>query len=129
MTDLIAKSPLGAAVSGRAEPSAGAAEASRATDTRRVASARRTGSRMAGAGPREAPGKEKSVSEALRHLNGMMQSIRRELHFSVDRESGRTIIKVIDAETDEVIRQIPPDEAESVARTLSRGALTRGFTA
>jgi flagellar protein FlaG len=32
------------------------------------------------------------------------------LSFSVDEETGTTVINIIDNETDEVIRQIPPDE-------------------
>jgi len=66
---------------------------------------------------------EKSrLDEAVRGLNEHVKTIQRELQFSVDKESGKTIIKVMDKETSEVIRQIPSDEALSVARQLSEGA-------
>jgi flagellar protein FlaG len=33
------------------------------------------------------------------------------LAFSVDKPTGKTVIKVMDKETDEMIRQIPPEDA------------------
>ena len=70
-----------------------------------------------------------TLSATVEQLNGIMQSIRRELHFSVDNNSGRTVIKVIDAETHEVIRLIPPEETEQVVQNLDRGALLAGTRA
>ena len=43
-----------------------------------------------------------------------MQQSRRELHFSVDENSGRTVIKVIDSATQELVRQIPPEQLLSL---------------
>ena len=37
--------------------------------------------------------------------------MQRELRFSVHRETERVVIEVIDKDTDEVIRTIPPQEA------------------
>jgi flagellar protein FlaG len=51
--------------------------------------------------------------EALaRELNLASRSIGRDLRFEVDMESGRSVIQVLDRETGEVIRQIPPEKAE-----------------
>lgn len=63
-----------------------------------------------------------SVSEAVRNLNDYVQQLNRTLQFSVDEASGRTIIRVMDAETREVIRQIPPEEVVALARQLETGA-------
>jgi flagellar protein FlaG len=70
----------------------------------------------------------KELADAVEDLNGLMQSIRRELHFSVDDESGRTVIKVVDARTQEVIRHIPREEVATVVDRLGSGSagLTRG---
>lgn len=38
-----------------------------------------------------------------------------QLKFSVDKASGRTVIKVIDTETQKVIREIPPEETLKIA--------------
>jgi flagellar protein FlaG len=53
-------------------------------------------------------------------LNELVQAIRRELEFSVDEQSGRTVITVVDAETREVIRQIPPEEVLTLVGRLGR---------
>jgi flagellar protein FlaG len=39
-----------------------------------------------------------------------MQNLNRSLQFSVDDESGDTVIKVVDSETEELVRQIPSEE-------------------
>ena len=49
--------------------------------------------------------------EALaRKLNVASRSIGRDLRFEVNMESGRSVIQVLDRETGEVIRQIPPEK-------------------
>ena len=69
--------------------------------------------------PAEASAEE--LEGAVEQLNGFMQSIKRELHFSIDDESGRTVIKVIDSETQEIIRQIPPEQVERFVQNLGTG--------
>lgn len=44
----------------------------------------------------------------------------RNLLFSIDDDSGRTIVKVVDNATKEVIRQIPSEEILSIAKALDR---------
>jgi flagellar protein FlaG len=39
-----------------------------------------------------------------------VQKLDRKLEFTVDDSSGDTVVKVIDSETDKLIRQIPSDE-------------------
>jgi len=55
------------------------------------------------------------VDQIVEDLNVKVQDIRRELHFSVNAESGQTIISVVDSETQKVIRQIPPEEVVALA--------------
>ena len=50
------------------------------------------------------------LRNAVDHLNELARSVRRELQFSVDEGTGRTVIKVIDSESEEVVREIPPEE-------------------
>lgn len=45
-------------------------------------------------------------------LNLASETIGRDLRFQVDMESGRSVIQVLDRETGEIIRQIPPEKAE-----------------
>ena len=51
------------------------------------------------------------VEELAKKLNVATQSIGRDLRFEVNMDSGRSVIQVLDRETGEVIRQIPPEKA------------------
>jgi flagellar protein FlaG len=57
----------------------------------------------------------KSVNEA--ELLGQGQ----ELTFAMDRQSKKPVLKIIDKETKEVIRQIPPEYVLRLADELERG--------
>lgn len=61
------------------------------------------------------------LGEAVREINESLQAVQRELQFSVDEDSGQTVIKVTDLATKEVIRQIPNEEALIFARKLGDG--------
>ena len=64
---------------------------------------------------------EQALDSAVKQLNSYVQSINRNLEFNIDNDSGKTVVKVIDAETDELIRQIPNEEALIIARQLDTG--------
>jgi flagellar protein FlaG len=49
------------------------------------------------------------------------------LAISIDDELGSTIIKVTDRETDEVIRQIPPERIVNLARFMRESSSEGGF--
>ncbi|MBN2872547.1 MAG: flagellar protein FlaG [Halothiobacillaceae bacterium] len=83
-------------------------------------------SNLQGNGPRVAPaeanGLDREALEArLAELQELVQSRQRDLSFSVDDASGRTVVKVINARTDEVVRQIPSEEILSIARRIENG--------
>ena len=50
------------------------------------------------------------LEELVRDLNIASRSIGRDLRFEVNMDSGRSVIQVLDRETGEVIRQIPPEK-------------------
>lgn len=58
------------------------------------------------------------LDHAVSRLNEYIQNSRRDLHFSVDKDSGRVVVKVIDSETREVIRQIPSEEVIALAHGI-----------
>lgn len=60
------------------------------------------------------------LEQALSQLREFSQSMHRSLDFSVDSESGRAVVRVMDSQTDEVIRQIPTEEAINIARNIER---------
>lgn len=65
---------------------------------------------------------ELDVVDAVQRVQDYVQTIERDLHFSIDEDSGRTIIKVIDPATDEVVRQIPPEELLDILHSLENGS-------
>lgn len=62
-----------------------------------------------------------ALESAVKDISEQAQSLQRALQFHIDENSGRTIITVIDKETDEIIRQIPPEDVLSVAEQFRRG--------
>lgn len=58
------------------------------------------------------------IEEAVTQINEYVQNLDRKLHFSVDEVSGKTIIRVIDSSTDELIRQIPSEKLLAVSQAL-----------
>jgi flagellar protein FlaG len=71
------------------------------------------------AGSREQAAVDKeALNDAVRSLADYVQNMRRELQFSVDETTGRTVVKVTDADTGETIRQIPAEEVLALAHHL-----------
>ncbi|WP_022943082.1 flagellar protein FlaG [Psychromonas hadalis] len=50
------------------------------------------------------------VTETVEEMNAFIQNMQRSLSFSVDEQSGQSVILVKDTESDEIIRQIPSEE-------------------
>jgi flagellar protein FlaG len=60
------------------------------------------------------------LSEAVDRINETMKALAPGLEFSVDQESNRTIVKVVDQQTKELIRQMPTAETLEIAKALDR---------
>lgn len=60
------------------------------------------------------------LQEAVDVINRAMTIEQRSLSFSIDDTSGRSIIKVTDIETEQLIRQIPSEEVLKVAQDIKR---------
>jgi flagellar protein FlaG len=58
------------------------------------------------------------VTQAVTKLNDYVQNVQRNLQFNIDQESGVMVVKVVEANTDKVIRQIPNEETLRLARNL-----------
>ncbi len=68
--------------------------------------------------PESQPPEESEILRAVEKLADHARSLGRELQFEIDDDSGQTLIKVIDPETEEIVRQIPSEEAVARARSL-----------
>ena len=59
---------------------------------------------------------------AVQEIEKFVQSIKRNLEFSIDEHSGKVIVKVIASETGEVVRQSPSAEALKLADSLANAS-------
>ena len=60
------------------------------------------------------------ADDAVKNINEALKSLSRNLEFSIDSDSNRSVVKVVDHETGEVIRQMPTPEALEIAKALDR---------
>ncbi len=70
---------------------------------------------------------DKKLTRIVQDINQNKQLIQRELRFSVDKDSGKTVVKVMDMATKKVVRQIPTEETLRVAKMLKDGAELKLF--
>lgn len=68
-----------------------------------------------------------SLKEATQKINQTMNMMSNNLQFTVDDETGLDVVKVVDIETKEVIRQFPSEEVLAIAKALDQlqGLLVR----
>lgn len=81
-------------------------------------------------GPAE-DGKDKSVDEkaletAAKAVDEYLQQSSPDLQFFVDKETGMYCVKVVDSENQELIRQVPSEEALKMAKRLREMGSTSG---
>ena len=69
------------------------------------------------AAPQPSP---EQVRQAVEAVKMAVEPVARDLHFTVDKETGKTIISVVDSATKEVIRQIPGEEIVAIAKAIDR---------
>jgi flagellar protein FlaG len=77
------------------------------------------GDAVKGAAPAPAP--ERSVvDKAVDTLNQNTRFTSQGLRFSIDEESGKTVVKIIDTETQDVLRQMPSVDALALAHSIDK---------
>jgi flagellar protein FlaG len=101
-----------------------AAEVPRPASVRPVAAS--TAAAAAADAKQQAPGPQ-AVKEAVAAANEAMRAMKSELDFSVDEDTGKTVIRVIDKQSGTLIRQMPSQEMIEIAKALDRlqGQLVR----
>lgn len=67
----------------------------------------------------EKPATRAELEKAMSNIQEFVQSVRRDINFSLDDGNGRVVVKVTDATSGDVIRQIPSEEALKLAENLS----------
>ncbi|TPG78753.1 flagellar protein FlaG [Pseudomonas mandelii] len=62
---------------------------------------------------------QEQLKMAVQEIEKFVQSVKRNLEFSIDEPSGKVVVKVIASDSGEVIRQIPNEEVLKLANSLN----------
>lgn len=108
---LVTTDPSGGAVSGASSLGNSAAAQAPSQPAQSNSSA-------AAHGSQNTPAQVKSAVDAL---NQSMQSMNRDLTFSVDQSTKKMVVKVVEAQTGTVIAQIPSKQALAIAQSIDSG--------
>lgn len=65
---------------------------------------------------------EQEVRESVEKLNNFIRPYVTSLEFSIDKDLGRIVVKIIDNETEEVIKQIPSEDVLELTKALDKVA-------
>lgn len=68
---------------------------------------------------RNVPDKQE-VKQAVEKISNFVSSRQSELSFSIDDSSGSQVVKIMDTQTKQVIRQFPSEEAVAIAHALDK---------
>lgn len=60
------------------------------------------------------------LENAVATSNNFLKTVTNALEFSIDKDSGNTVVKVVDTATKEVIRQYPSEEMLAIAKALDK---------
>lgn len=69
--------------------------------------------------PKNAESEQDKLKTAVQEIEKFVQSVKRNLEFSIDEPSGKVVVKVIASDSGEVIRQIPNEEVLKLANSLN----------
>ena len=67
-----------------------------------------------------APASAEAVKQAARQINDFLRSSASDVEFSVDDESSHVVVRVVDSQTKQVIRQMPSEEMLAISHSLDQ---------
>jgi flagellar protein FlaG len=63
---------------------------------------------------------QKQLADAVAQVNAFTQPIAKDLQFAIDKGSGKVVVKVVDAATNQVLTQIPSEEMLEIAKAVGK---------
>lgn len=60
------------------------------------------------------------LANAVKNINKVLQERSQDLEFTVDSDNDRTIVKIVDQNTKEILRQIPSEEALEISKAIDQ---------
>lgn len=73
------------------------------------------------ASPQEGVASIEELQSAVQELNDKLARQELQVNFSVDQDTGRFVVKVMDSKTGDLVRQIPNEETLQFTRNVERG--------
>lgn len=70
--------------------------------------------------PRDRIVERHQIVDALEKMSRTIELFNKRLKFSIDEESKRIVVKVIDTETNKIVREIPPEEVLKFVANLHK---------
>lgn len=62
----------------------------------------------------------RDLEDAIRATNDFLKPINNSIKFTLDDDTGRTVVKVVDQITQEIVRQIPSEEMLVIAKAIDK---------
>ncbi|GAB1459594.1 flagellar protein FlaG [Thauera sp.] len=72
------------------------------------------------AGNQAAEPDRETLLQAVEDVRKAIEPVAQNLLFSIDDDTGRTIVKIVDSQTDEVIRQMPSEEVLAISKAIDK---------
>lgn len=60
------------------------------------------------------------LKNVVENINKVLKQANRNLEFSVDKDTSKQVVKLVDSETGDVIRQFPTDEMLAISRAIDQ---------
>jgi flagellar protein FlaG len=70
--------------------------------------------------PARTPPSKQQIEAAVDAVNRALQPSNNALEFSLDQQSDRVVVKVVDSSTGETLRQVPSEEVLAIAESIDR---------
>lgn len=65
-------------------------------------------------------GNKDPLQQAIKEVQDALSPVARDLRFSIDEDSGATVIKIMDSATNKVVKQIPSEEMLRISQALEK---------
>lgn len=62
----------------------------------------------------------KQLEAAVKQVQDVTQTLANELRFNIDKDTDKTVVKIVDSATGDLIRQIPSEEMLAIAKALDQ---------
>lgn len=63
---------------------------------------------------------KEQLEDAVKAMNDFLKQFNNSLQFNIDDDTGKTVVKVVDSTTNEVIKQFPSEEMLAIAKAIDK---------